>query len=76
MGYDPKNPFAEFPVEVGAGSSTYYSDYYYQNTGQRIARVGGNWAIGSNAGLSCWGLNSTSSDAYVPIGGRLLKKPL
>ncbi len=76
MGYDPKNPFAEFPVEIGASSSTYYSDYYYQNTGQRIARVGGSWNYGSAAGLSCWNLNYASSAAYVYVGGRLLKKPL
>jgi hypothetical protein len=76
MGYDPKNPFAEFPVEVGANLSTYYSDYYYQNTGQRIARVGGYWDYGSAAGLSCWHLSSTSSSAFVYFGGRLLKKPL
>ena len=76
MGHDPKNPFAEFPVEVGAGSSTYYSDYYYQNTGQRIAPVGGRWNSGSNAGLSYWYLYYTSSSASVYLGGRLLKKPL
>ena len=76
MGYDPKNPFAEFPVEVGAGSSTYYSDYYYQNTGQRLALVGGSWNTGSNAGLSYWYLPDTSSNARVNVGGRLLKKPL
>ncbi|WP_209121499.1 hypothetical protein [Alkalihalobacillus sp. BA299] len=76
MGYDKNNPSVALPTTVGGGSTTYYSDYYYQSTGQRIARVGGSWGDGSTAGLSSWYLNSSSSDAYVSIGGRLLKKPL
>lgn len=76
MGFDPLNPFAEFPIETVVEASTYYSDYYYQAAGQRIARVGGGWYSGSLAGLSCWHLNSTSSSASVTLGGRLLKKPL
>ena len=51
MGFDSRYPFAEFPIEIGAGASTYYADYYYQNTGQRIARVGGSWSHGAFAGL-------------------------
>jgi hypothetical protein len=77
MGYDTDHPYAEFPIiSTGGGSTTYYSDYYYQNTGQRIARVGGYWGAGASAGLSLWYLGSTSSDTYVAIGGRLLRKPL
>lgn len=76
MGFDPEYPFAEFPVAVGGSAATYYSDYYYQNTEQRIALVGGGWYSGSNAGPSCWALNNPSSNANVRIGGRLLKKPL
>jgi hypothetical protein len=76
MGYDPDYPFAEFPTAVAGKSDTYYSDYYYQNTGQRIALVGGAWNSGSAAGLSGWNLHTSSSSADVNIGGRLLKKPL
>lgn len=76
MGFDPAHPYAEFPVEVGGGSSTYYADYYYQNTGQRIARVGGSWDLGANAGPWLWVLTDTSSTAHVRAGGRLVKKPL
>jgi hypothetical protein len=76
MGYDPNLPFAEFPVLVGGNSSTYYSDYYYQTTGQRIALVGGSWPYGSDAGLSAWELAYSSAVAGVNVGGRLLKKPL
>lgn len=74
MGFDVLNPFAEFPIAVGGGSATYYSDYYYQNTGQRIALVGGYWFGGSVAGLSCWFLFRTSSGAGVSIGTRLVRK--
>lgn len=76
MGYDRDYPYAEFPVEVAGSSSSYYSDYYYQNSGQRIARFGGYWHSGSRAGASDWTLDSSSGTAYVSNGGRLLKKPL
>ena len=74
-GYDANYPFASLPTEAQA-SNGYYSDYYYQNAGQRIAHVGGRWPLGANAGLSSWSLNSNSSNASLSFGGRLLKKPL
>lgn len=77
MGFDQNYPFAEFPtVSTGGGTTTYYSDNYYQNTGQRIALFGGHWGDGAVAGLSYWALVDTSSAAGVYLGGRLLKKPL
>jgi hypothetical protein len=77
LGYDAASPFAQFPtVNTGGGATTYYSDYYYSTTGQRIARVGGNWYLGSAAGLRYWHLGGASSDAGVLIGGRLIRKPL
>ncbi|MBB6446445.1 hypothetical protein [Bacillus benzoevorans] len=74
LGFDPNYPFAQFPTAVGGGASTYYSDYYWQATGQRIAHVGGYWSNGATDGVWCWGLHYSSSDASVVIGGRLLKK--
>lgn len=76
FGFDHRNPFAEFTTSVGGGATTYYSDYYYQNEGQRIARFGGLWHYGSYAGLSIWNLYNASSHTIVSLGGRLLKKPL
>jgi len=76
MGFDPNYPFAEFPTAVAGSSSTYYSDYYYQNAGQRIALVGSGWIGGSSAGPSFWTLYHASSGAVVDFGGRLLKKAL
>lgn len=71
LGFDPAYPFAAFPTAVGAGW-----DYYYQDTGQRIALVGGDWYYGARAGLSYWGLVFGSSSAGLFFAGRLLKKAL
>ena len=76
MGFDPGFPFAEFPAAVGGSASTYYSDYYYQSLGARIARFGGGWFGGLAAGPSCWNLYNSSGAASVDCGGRLLRKPL
>lgn len=76
LGFDPDHPFAMLPIDSGGSESTYYCDRYYQNTGQRVARVGGSWTAGSSAGLSCWGLAGSASGASSRVGGRLLKKPL
>jgi hypothetical protein len=75
MGWDKNFPEARFPVSIGAGTTTGYCDYYYQNTGLRGACFGGFANAGAYAGLFCWPL------AYAPtytgwlIGGRLLFKP-
>ena len=76
MGFDKDYQFAEIPVSVGGSGSTYYSDYYYQATGQRIALFGGSWRIDSSAGFSCWDLGDSSGGAYSSVGARLLKKAL
>lgn len=76
MGYDSDHPSVNFPINVGGNFSTYYGDYYYRNTGQRITFVGGSWHYGSTAGLSCWRLNYSSSFANIDTGGRLLKAAL
>ena len=79
MGHDPNLPFAEFPIAIqtsGISTAKYYSDYYYQSAGQRVALVGGHWCGGAAAGLSCWYLSSSSGSAGVNFGGRLVRKPL
>jgi hypothetical protein len=76
MGFDPNHPYAEFPIAVGGSATTYYSDYYYSTTGQRIAHVGGAWYSGSTAGLSHWDLYFVSSNTDTSVGGRLLHKSL
>jgi hypothetical protein len=76
MGFDSEYPFVELAVEIGGSSSTYYSDYYYEANGQRIAQFGGRWDRGSFDGLSYWRLNFSSGNSDSRLGGRLLKKPL
>jgi hypothetical protein len=73
MGFDPANPFANLPTEIGGDAITYYSDYYYQDSGQKIALLGGAWSYGADDGVSFWSLVGASSDADVRIGGRLIK---
>lgn len=75
MGYDENYPEAQFPIAVGAGSSTGYADYYYQTTGLRGALFGGYATFGTYAGLFYWGLNNSPSSAAWTLGGRLLFKP-
>jgi len=75
MGYDNNYPEALFPITTGAGSTTGYTDYYYQNTGLRGAFFGGYTSNGSAAGLFYWGLGNTPSAANWSIGSRLLFKP-
>lgn len=77
MGFDPSNPEFQLPTSITGGAyNKYYADYYYQSTGQRVARLGGYWRDGSGSGLSYWLLHSTSGDSYVTMGGRLVKKAL
>lgn len=73
-GHDSDYQFASFPTAVGGGSSSHYSDYYYQSAGQRIALLGGRWNYGSYAGLSYWSLYDSSSNASVNLGARLVRK--
>ena len=77
MGWDANYPFAALPVAIaGGGATSFYSDYYFQSTGQRVALLGGVWNYGTAAGLSFWRLIDASSHTYVNVGGRLLRKAL
>ena len=59
------------PSAVGGSSSTYITDYYYQSTGWRVVRFGGNADIGSYAGAFYVRADGTSSPSWAGIGGRL-----
>ena len=74
LGYDEQNPLISLTTECVSGSnSTNMCDYYYCNSGNRIALVGGAFNNTTNAGLWCWILINTSSNAYYNIGSRLLR---
>lgn len=72
LGYDEEHPLISLTTEVGGSNSTYMSDYYYQNSGNRIAFVGGFYYT-THAGAWYWNLNSTSGNANINVGSRLLK---
>ena len=75
LGFDAAHPFSQFPTSVAGGNlDKYYSDYYYVDTAQRIAVVGGYWNSGPYAGLRFWYLQSVSTAASLRYGGRLIRK--
>lgn len=77
IGFDGSHPFAQFPtVSAGGSSTTYYSDYYYQSVGQKMAIFGGGWPYDFRAGFSSWNMNLATVAVDTLMGGRLLKKPL
>ena len=77
FGYDPDYDYLFIPSEVGnsASSSVPVGDYYYQNSGYRVARLGGNWDYGSYAGGFCLRVHRDPSFRDRRIGGRLAYVP-
>lgn len=74
MGFDKQNPLIALPTELGASSSTGYTDYCYsKNAGNRVARVGGGFGSGAYCGFFYWHFPYDSSYSYWYIGARLLK---
>lgn len=63
--------------ELIGNSSLPVGDYFWnQNgTGWRVARLGGAWYSGSNAGAFCWDLDGAASDRDRNVGGRLVYVP-
>ena len=78
MGYSTKYDWLFLPSEVKGNSSLPVGDYYYQNNtwnGYRVARLGGYWGNGSNAGGFCWLLSDGVGYRARDIGGRLVYVP-
>lgn len=64
--------------EVLGNSSLPVGDYFWQNkayNGYTVARLGGRWTDGSDAGGFYWYVNNASGNRYRSIGGRLLYVP-
>ena len=64
------------PTEVGAGSTTYFADYFYTNipasgVAQRGVLFGGDANYGAAAGLSCAAASHAAAYAFAAIGSRL-----
>lgn len=78
MGYSTNYDWLFLPSEVKGNSSLPVGDYYYQNNtwdGYRIARLGGYWIDGSDAGGFYWILSNGVGGRYRSIGGRLVYVP-
>lgn len=71
-----KNPLLGFTSAISAGSTTYYSDYYYVTNTGTVLSCGGRWDAGAGAGLWYWYGGASASLASSIVGGRLCYKPL
>jgi hypothetical protein len=59
------------PASIGGSSSTYITDYYYQNTGWRVVTLGGGVDTGAGAGAFCVSAYGAASSGGVSVAGRL-----
>ena len=60
------------PVYISGGSdTTYYADYYYQNTGNRVLLRSGFSVAGSSCGVFCSAAGYDSSVSASAVGSRL-----
>jgi len=59
------------PSAVGGSSSTYITDYYYQNSGWVVAILGGSASYGTYSGFFYWTLYYDSAYDAQSIGSRL-----
>lgn len=59
------------PCESNGTSTSKYADNYWQNqTGNFVARLGGRWGSGSSSGAFYWNLSNGSADRARDIGAR------
>lgn len=64
-------PFFDLiPTQVGGSATTYYSDYYYQNTGSRVL-ARSYYSASAYGGVSCTYAYDHASDALANYGSRL-----
>jgi hypothetical protein len=61
-----------YPDATGGSTSSGFTDYYYQTTGNRVALLGGNWTCGSYAGSLYWHLYYSSGNISRNVSARLL----
>jgi hypothetical protein len=62
---------AFIPDSVGGSSSTFLTDDFFQNTGNRVANFGGSANLGAAAGAFLWVVRRDSSGVARDVGGRL-----
>lgn len=59
------------PTEMGGSDSTYYADYYWYNTGNKIVLRSGGSGYGSRCGVFVAIADCSSSTSWASIGSRL-----
>jgi hypothetical protein len=64
------------PADTTGSSSSRFSDYFYQNSGLRVFRVGGAANDGATAGPFYWVASFSAAVAAADFGGRLCFKKL
>lgn len=80
FGYSEEVDFIFVPSATNGGANSVLpvGDYLYQNQaygGFLVARLGGIWSSGVNAGLSSWDLYGTSGVRVRTLGARLVYAP-
>ena len=68
------------PLEVGAGSTTYFCDYFYTNipasgVAERGVLIGGGAYSGANAGFVCANASNAATLTNADVGSRLCFYP-
>ena len=69
------------PLEVGAGTTTYFCDYFYTNipasgSATRGVLFGGRASDGANAGFVCASTHNAPSNTHASFGSRLCYYPI
>lgn len=78
FGYNEDFDWLFIASECSGDSALPVGDYFYQNKVAEywtVARLGGSWTYGANAGGFHWGVDSAASYRSRRIGGRLLYVP-
>lgn len=76
--FHPTYDWLFMPSEIGGSSALPVGDYLYVTpnlNGYRIARLGGNWYNGGNAGGFSWYCDNGVGYRYRNVGGRLVYVP-
>lgn len=73
--YNDSYSWLFIPGATGGNSSLPIGDYYWYNSGWRVAGLGGRWDSGSSCGPFCWSLSNASSNRKRNIGLRLVYIP-
>ena len=76
FGYSEEFDWLFIAVEYSGNSSLPVGDYAWNNnTGWRVALLGGGWNYGAGAGAFCWYLDGASANRGRAVGGRLVYVP-